>query len=86
MIRSVTRLERVSVTNKRQNYMSGLTKLSLKELYNRKESLENEMYAELSMDASGDCQDSIVDLFQPKIQQIEDEIDSRSELKTKNCL
>jgi len=44
------------------------------------------MYAELSMDASGDCQDSIVDLFQPKIQQIEDEIDSRSELKTKNCL
>lgn len=86
MIRSVTRLERVSVTNKRQNYMSGLTKLSLKELYNRRESLENEMYAELSMDASGDCQDSIVDLFQPKIQQIEDEIDSRSELKTKNCL
>ena len=81
-----TRLERVSVTNKRQNYMSGLTKLCLKELYNRKESLENEMYAELSMDASGDCQDSIVDLFQPKIQQIEDEIDSRSELKTKNCL
>ena len=81
-----TRLERVSVTNKRLNYMSGLTELSLKELYNRRESLENEMYAELSMDASGDCQDSIVDLFQPKIQQIEDEIDSRSELKTKNCL
>lgn len=61
--------------------MSDLTKLSIEELYDRKESLENEMYAELSLDASGDCHDSIVDLFQPKIYQIEDEIESRSEVE-----
>jgi len=35
------------------------------------------MHNELSMDASGDCQDSIVDLFQPEIQKIEDEIGFR---------
>ena len=36
------------------------------------------MHNELSMYTSGDCTDSIVDLFQPKIQKVEDEIDSRS--------
>ena len=61
--------------------MSGLTKLSLKELYDLRDSLEGEMHNELSMDASGDCQDSIVDLFQPKIQKVEEEIDSRSEVE-----
>ena len=61
--------------------MSGLTKLSIEELYDRKESLELEMYDEIEMDASGDCHDSIVDLYQPEIYKIEAEIDSRSEVE-----
>lgn len=53
-------------------------RVPLERLYQMKQNLEDEMYAELSMDASGDCHDSIVDLYQAEIHKIEAEIDSRS--------
>ena len=58
--------------------LKDLSKMSIKQLNQLYQDLEDEMYNELSMDASGDASDTIVDLFQPKLDQIEAEINSRS--------
>ena len=58
--------------------LKDLSKMSIEQLKQLYQDLEDEMYNELSMDASGDASDTIVDLFQPKLDQIEAEINSRS--------
>ena len=58
--------------------LKDLSKMSIEQLNQLYQDLEDEMYNELSMDASGDASDTIVDLFQPNLDQIEAEINSRS--------
>jgi len=58
--------------------LKDLSKMSIEQLNQLYQDLEDEMYNELSMDASGDASDTVVDLFQPKLDQIEAEINSRS--------
>ena len=58
--------------------LKDLSKMSIEQLNQLYQDLEDEMHNELSMDASGDASDTIVDLFQPKLDQIEAEINSRS--------
>lgn len=56
-------------------------RVPLERLYQMKQALEDEMYAELSRDASGDSHDSIVDQYQAEINKIEAAIESCSEVE-----
>ena len=56
-----------------------LTKLTIKELYQKMEELERQLDIELSMDGSGELGGKIMKDFEPLFDQIQKEIESRSE-------
>ena len=57
--------------------MTDLTKLTIKELYQEMDELNQQLSIELSMDGSGELGGRIVEAFEPFFNRIEKEIESR---------
>jgi hypothetical protein len=57
--------------------MTDLTKLTIKELYQEMDELNQQLSIELSMDGSGELGGKIIEHFEPFFDRIEKEIESR---------